>query len=146
MRVILQRVNHASVTVEGQVVGQIGKGLLLLVGFAKGDDTSKLRPMAEKVLNLRVFEGEKGSFDRSVLDIQGAVLSVSQFTLYADPRKGRRPDFAQALDADTARGLYTEFCALLPALGVRQTAAGVFQAHMLVASENDGPVTILVDL
>ena len=133
-------------TVDGQVVGQIAKGLLLLIGFCKGDDPSKLRPMAEKVLNLRVFEGEKGSFDRSVLDIQGEVLTVSQFTLYADPKKGRRPDFAQALDADTARTLYTQFCALLPTLGVRRAASGVFQAHMLVASENDGPVTILIEL
>lgn len=145
MRVLLQRVANASVTVDGVVVGAIDRGLLLLVGFGRGDTATGLRTVAEKVLNLRVFPGENGDFDRSVLDIEGGVLSVSQFTLYAETRKGRRPDFGGALEATTARELFKEWCALVPALGVKQAPHGVFQASMEVASTNDGPVTILVE-
>jgi len=144
MRVLLQRVAHASVAVDGAIVGEISRGLLLLVGFKRGDTASQLRPLAEKVVNLRVFPGEKGDFDRSVLDIGGGVLSVSQFTLYADTRKGRRPDFAEALDATSARELFLEWCRLIQSLGVVNACAGVFQATMRVHSQNEGPVTVLL--
>lgn len=145
MRILLQRVAHASVTVEGTVVSAIDRGLLLLVGFKRGDTTAQLRPLALKVVNLRVFPGEKGEFDRSVLDIGGGVLSVSQFTLYADTRKGRRPDFAEALDATSARELFSEWCRIVPTLGVANASSGIFQASMQVSSQNEGPVTILLE-
>jgi len=101
--------------------------------------------MAEKIVGLRVFAGEKGSFDRSVLEVGGGVLSVSQFTLYGDTRKGRRPDFVAALPADTARTLFDEWCRIIPALGVTSAPHGVFQAHMVVESLNDGPVTLILE-
>jgi D-tyrosyl-tRNA(Tyr) deacylase len=101
--------------------------------------------MAEKIVGLRVFPGEKGSFDSSVLEVGGGVLSVSQFTLYGDTRKGRRPDFAEALPADTARTLFDEWCRIIPTLGVTSAPHGVFQAHMRVSSQNDGPVTLILE-
>jgi D-tyrosyl-tRNA(Tyr) deacylase len=145
MRILLQRVVRASVEVDGAVAGAIEGGLLLLVGFQKGDGPKSLRPLAEKIVNLRVFGGEKGGFDRSVLEVGGGVLSVSQFTLFGETRKGRRPDFGAALEASAARILFESWCTLIPELGVKSTASGVFQAHMRVLSVNDGPVTLLLD-
>ena len=146
MRVLLQRVSKASVSVEEKVLGEISGGLLLLTGFGKGDDESKLLPMAEKIINLRVFPDEKGRFDKSVLDISGEILVVSQFTLYADTTKGRRPDFFNALEPDKARVLCDSFVQLLKSKGVSKVATGEFGAHMFVNLENDGPVTIMVEV
>ena len=145
MRVLLQRVSKASVSVEGKVLGEISRGLLLLTGFGKGDDESKLLPMLEKIINFRIFPDEKGRFDKSVLDIGGEILVVSQFTLYADTTKGRRPDFFNALEPDKARALCDSFVELLKAKGIAKVACGEFGAHMFVNLENDGPVTIMLE-
>lgn len=145
MKVILQRVNQASVTVADKVVGDIGRGLLLLVGFKEGDDDSKLWPMAEKLRNLRVFPDEAQRFHLSLLDISGEVLVVPQFTLYADTSKGRRPDFFSALKPELAEALFHAFSAELRRLGIKRVAEGVFGAHMQVRLENDGPVTIILE-
>lgn len=145
MKVILQRVSRAKVSVSGETVGEIGHGLLLLVGFGQGDTRECLEPMAEKILNMRVFPNDAGRFDRSVLDLQGDVLAVSQFTLYADTSKGRRPEFFQALKPQEAELLFNDFLAVLRAAGVRHVASGIFGAHMLVESVNDGPVTISLE-
>ena len=145
MKVILQRVSRAKVTISGETVGEIGHGLLLLVGFGQGDTVECLKPMAEKILNMRVFPNEAGRFDQSLLGLQGEVLAVSQFTLYADTSKGRRPEFFQALKPEEAELLFNEFLALLRSSGVRNVASGVFGAHMLVESVNDGPVTISLE-
>ncbi len=142
MRVVLQRVSRALVRVEGEVVGEIGPGLLLLVGFGQGDSGESLGPMADKIANMRVFPNEGGRFDRSLLDIGGEALAVSQFTLYADTAKGRRPEFFQAMKPQEAELLFTQFLEALRATGIRRVASGVFGAHMHVESVNDGPVTI----
>jgi D-aminoacyl-tRNA deacylase len=145
MRVTLQRVSRASVTVNNEVVGQIGHGLLLLVGFGQGDSEDSLRPMAEKLLAMRVFPNDGGRFDRSLLDIQGEVLAISQFTLFADTSKGRRPEFFQAMKPQEAEPLFQKFLHALKDAGATRVASGVFGAHMLVESVNDGPVTISVE-
>jgi D-tyrosyl-tRNA(Tyr) deacylase len=144
MRVLLQRVNHASVVVGGAVAGEIGQGLLLFVGIAEGDAEADAALLAGKVLDLRVFPDREGRFDLSVRDVQGGLLAVSQFTLYADTRRGRRPSFAQAARPEEARALFQRFVRLLGASGLH-VATGRFQEHMLVSLENDGPVTILLD-
>ena len=146
MRVLLQRVNQASVTVDNKIVGQINRGLLLLVGFGEGDDESKLKPMATKISEMRIFEDEKSKFNHSVLDIKGEILCVPQFTLYANTSKGRRPDFFGALKPDLAAKLFDEFTKVLQATGVSKMATGVFGAYMKVNLENDGPVTIMVEV
>jgi D-aminoacyl-tRNA deacylase len=145
MKVVIQRVNYASVKVSGETVGEISRGVCLLVGFGPEDDASKLKPMAEKIVNMRIFPNEEGRFDRSTLEIGGAVLAVPQFTLYADTRKGRRPDFFGALEPAAASRLFDEFVALLGKTGAAKVAAGVFGGDMKVALENDGPVTIVVE-
>lgn len=145
MRTVLQRVNHASVTVDDQVVGAIGKGIAVLVGFGKEDDESCLAPVASKLVNMRVFSNDNGRFDFSTLDIGGEVLLVPQFTLFADTRKGRRPEFFSAMEPKSASLLFDKFIEAVKSTGVRKTAAGVFGAKMKVAFENDGPVTIIVD-
>ena len=145
MKVLLQRVSSASVEVDGQIVGQIGQGLLLLTGFAKHDTASALKLMAAKAANLRIFPGEDGRFHLSVLDIKGGVLVVPQFTLFADTSKGRRPEFFGAMDPTEAEKLFLQFIDEFRALGLLSVASGIFGAHMKIRLENDGPVTIMLE-
>lgn len=144
MRAVIQRVSRASVTVEGRVAGEIGAGLLVLLGVGKTDNPESASYLAEKIANLRIFSDEAGKMNLSVLDAGGAVLVVSQFTLYGDTRGGRRPSYILAAPPEEANRLYQEFVRSLRALGVR-VETGVFQAHMQVELVNDGPVTILLD-
>jgi len=144
MKIVLQRVSGASVTVDGAEVGSIDKGLLLLVGMAAGDDDSIMRAMASKVVNLRIFEDANEKMNLSVLDIGGSVLAVSQFTLFADCRKGRRPSFIGAAPAEEARSSFERFVEKLRQTGV-PVETGVFQAMMDVQLNNWGPVTIVLD-
>ncbi|WP_165066011.1 D-aminoacyl-tRNA deacylase [Paludisphaera rhizosphaerae] len=144
MRAVVQRVSRASVTVDGEVVGRIGAGWLVLLGVAKGDGPEDAARLAEKILNLRAFEDEDGKMNRSVQDVRGGVLVVSQFTLMADCRAGRRPGFSEAAEPETAEALYREFVRLVDASGL-EIATGVFRADMAVALVNDGPVTFLLD-
>ncbi len=144
MRVVVQRVTHASVTVDGAIVGEIAHGLLLLVGVASGDDARTVCRVAEKIAEMRIFADAAGRFDRSLLDTAGAALIVSQFTLLANVRKGRRPSFTVAAPPEIAAPLVDAFSAALRALGV-PVATGVFGAKMSVSLVNDGPVTIVVD-
>ncbi len=145
MKVLLQRVSNASVSVDGESIAQIGEGLLLLVGIAREDTESVLKPMAEKISTLRIFPDEKGRFHHSLLDIGGAVLAVPQFTLFADTNKGRRPEFFAAAPPDAASKMFDSFAAELSAAGIEQVRTGVFGAHMKVELLNDGPVTIMLE-
>jgi D-tyrosyl-tRNA(Tyr) deacylase len=145
MRVVLQRVSSASVTVEGEVVGSIGAGLVLLVGFTDGDDTSAVEWMTRKILGLRVFPDEEGLMNRGLDEMGGDVLVVSQFTLYGDTRKGKRPSFVKAAHPDVAVPLYESFVGRLREAAPGQVATGVFGAHMDVALVNDGPVTLVLE-
>ncbi len=145
MRAVIQRVSRADVKVEDKVVGSIEAGLLVYLGIHQSDGPELLPLMADKIVNLRIFPNDEGRFDRSVLDVGGSLLIVSQFTLYGDCRKGRRPNFQDAAPPEKARTLYEQFLQCLAAKGVR-VEAGVFQAHMDVSSVNDGPVTIIMDL
>ena len=144
MRAVLQRVSWASVEVDDTTVGQIGRGWLILLGVARGDTEADAVWLVEKVLNLRAFEDEQGKMNRSVLDVQGEILVVSQFTLLGDCRAGRRPSFTEAADPAEANRLYEHFCALLEPSGLK-IATGIFRAMMKVALVNDGPVTFLLD-
>jgi D-tyrosyl-tRNA(Tyr) deacylase len=144
MRACIQRVHQASVTVEGQIVGQIGRGLLVLLGIAQGDDDNDARHLSDRICGLRIFEDEHGKMNRSLEDIGGGMLVVSQFTLLADCRKGRRPSFTQAADPAVAEQLYQTFVAATGARGLA-VATGRFRAHMDVALINDGPVTLIID-
>lgn len=144
MRVVVQRVSRARVRVGGETVGEIGSGLLLLVGVGRGDDERDATWMAEKVSGLRIFENEPGKMNLSVVEVGGGILSVSQFTLYGDCRKGRRPSFVDAAPPDAARELYETFNDLLRAKGLK-VETGVFGAMMEVELVNDGPVTLIVD-
>jgi D-tyrosyl-tRNA(Tyr) deacylase len=144
MRVVVQRVSRASVSVDGEVAGAIETGLLVLLGVAKGDADSDADFLVEKVLNLRIFPDADGKMNLSLLDIGGGLLVVSQFTLYGDVRKGRRPSFDQAAAPDEARRLYEYFLDGAGLSGVK-VAAGVFQAIMKVELVNEGPVTIICD-
>ncbi|EIT85306.1 D-tyrosyl-tRNA(Tyr) deacylase [Fictibacillus macauensis ZFHKF-1] len=144
MRVVLQRVDHASVTVEGEVVGQIGRGLLLLVGVTHGDEEKDAAYLAEKVAHLRIFEDEEGKMNHSLLDIGGSILSVSQFTLYGDTKKGRRPNFMKAAKPAEAEALYETFNKMLRELGIA-VETGRFGAMMDVELKNNGPVTLILD-
>lgn len=143
MKVVIQRVSHASCTVDGEIIGQIQDGLLLLVGFNREDDASVLPKMIRKIVNMRIFGDEEGKLNRSVLDIKGGVLSISQFTLYASCKKGNRPSFIEAAPAEQARMLYDQFNALLEQEVPVQK--GVFQADMKIDLLNDGPITIVLD-
>ncbi len=148
MRVVVQRVSRGEVRVEGQVVGQIGRGLLVLVGFAGMDTPEVGRGLAEKIVNLRLFDNEQGRMDHSILEAGGGVLVVSQFTLYGDCRKGRRPSYSQAASPESARPLYQAFVnSMQDFLRGSQVSLseGRFQAMMEVESVNDGPVTLLLD-
>lgn len=144
MRVVLQRVSEASVSVDGEVVGAIDRGLMLLVGVAEGDDDATARRVAMKCAEMRIFPDDAGRFDRSLIDIGGAALVVSQFTLLADVRKGRRPNFLEAAHPNVAAPLCDVFAQALRDLGVR-VETGRFGAKMDVSLVNDGPVTIVVD-
>jgi D-tyrosyl-tRNA(Tyr) deacylase len=144
MRAVLQRVREASVTVDGQLVGAIGEGLLVLAGMAPADDETVLAAMAQKIVNLRIFEDDERRMNRSLLDVGGALLVVSQFTLFADCRKGRRPSFVGAAPPELASQLFDRFVALLRGL-CPHVETGVFQAMMEVRLCNWGPVTIVLD-
>lgn len=144
MRAVIQRVSEASVTVDGQVVGRIGRGLLVLLGVGQGDGAAEAALLAEKIANMRIFADEAGRFNRSAIEAGGAALVVSQFTLYADTRRGRRPGFSAAAAPELAAPLVERFADELRARGLL-VANGVFGAHMQVALVNDGPVTITLD-
>jgi D-tyrosyl-tRNA(Tyr) deacylase len=144
MRAVLQRVSRARVLVEGRVTGEIGAGLVVLLAVGREDTAAAAAAMAEKIVNLRIFSDDEGKMNRSLMDTGGAVLAVSQFTLYGDARGQRRPSFIQAAAPELGKSLYEEFVRALEALGVR-VQTGVFQAHMAVELVNDGPVTILLD-
>ena len=145
MRIVLQRVKEASVTVGGEKISSIGPGLLLLVGVAHGDGEPEAAWLAEKVALLRLMSDEEGKMNRSVRDIGGEVLAVSQFTLLADTRKGKRPSFVGAAPPEEATRLFDHFCEQLRAAGVHQVQTGRFGAMMDVSLVNDGPVTILLE-
>lgn len=144
MRAVVQRVSTASVTVDGQVVSAIQRGLLILLGITHTDGEAEAAQLARKIASLRIFEDDDGKLNLGLSDVGGAALAVSQFTLYADVRKGRRPSFITAARPEQAQPLYERFCGLLAAAGV-EVAQGIFQAHMQVALVNDGPVTIWLD-
>ena len=144
MRALLQRVQRAKVSVGDKVAGQTGPGLLVLLGVSEQDTEAESKLLAEKTAHLRIFADEEGKLNRSVLDTGGQVLVVSQFTLYADCTRGRRPSFQEAAAPETADGLYQQYIAALQALGV-PVATGIFQTDMQVELVNDGPVTIMLD-
>ena len=144
MRAVCQRVSEARVTVDGAVTGEIGAGLLVLLGIERRDEPAEARRLARKVAQLRIFEDEDGKFAHSLLDTDGSALVVSQFTLIADTRKGNRPSFANAAPPEQAEPLYEGFCAALAAEGV-PVERGVFGSRMAVALVNEGPVTIVLD-
>jgi D-aminoacyl-tRNA deacylase len=145
VRAVIQRVSEAKVTVGGQVVGAIDQGLVVLLGAGAGDGEADLAYVVDKTVHLRIFADDAGKMNRSVLEVGGGVLCVSQFTLYGDIRKGRRPAFTDALEPVAARALYDQALARFRAAGVGRVEAGVFAADMQVALVNDGPVTILLD-
>ena len=144
MKAVVQRVSRARVTVGGEVVGEIGFGLCVLLGVARGDDGAAADRLAAKVAQLRVFENDEGRFDRSLLDVHGEALVVSQFTLIADTAKGNRPSFGAAAPPEEAEPLYDTFCEALRSLGV-DVETGSFGARMELELVNDGPVTIVLD-
>lgn len=147
MRAVCQRVSEARVTVDGDLAGEIGRGLLVLLGIARDDSPAEADRLAARIARLRIFEGEDGKFDRSVLDVGGAVLVVSQFTLIAESKRqsGTRPDFSRAAPRHQAEPLYEQLCQALRDLGVR-VEMGVFGANMAVAMVGDGPVTIVLEI
>ena len=145
MRALIQRVTEASVRVEGEVIGEIGKGLLILVCAMEGDDPAKSKSLAAKISKLRIFTDDAGKMNKSVLDVGGAALIVSQFTLAADTSRGNRPGFSAAAKPDIGRALYEQFVADMGDLGI-VTATGAFGADMAVSLTNDGPVTIWLDV
>jgi D-tyrosyl-tRNA(Tyr) deacylase len=144
MRAVVQRVSRARVSVEGRATGEILAGLTILLGVGRDDTSAVAVSMAEKVGNLRIFEDDQGKMNRSLLDVKGSALVVSQFTLYGDARGQRRPSFIAAAPPELAKKLYEEFCEALRRLGVN-VATGIFQAMMSVELVNEGPVTILID-
>jgi D-tyrosyl-tRNA(Tyr) deacylase len=144
MRAVIQRVKESSVKTEGQIVGRIGRGLLVLVGVAKGDSPSDADYLANKISNLRIFEDGNGKMNRSLLEINGEMMIVSQFTLLGDCRKGRRPSFVQAAEPGIATELYEHFVKQVRGMGI-SIQTGRFRAMMEVALVNDGPVTIILD-
>ena len=145
MRAVLQRVQRASVACEGEVIGNIGPGFAILLGVGTHDGPAEAAWLAQKTANLRVFEDEQGRFNYSLLDVNGEALVVSQFTLYGDARKGRRPSFTQAAQPEVAEPLIEQFTEHLRREGVRRVETGRFRAMMLVEIHNDGPVTIILD-
>ncbi|HMJ16489.1 MAG TPA: D-aminoacyl-tRNA deacylase [Polyangiaceae bacterium] len=144
MRAVVQRVSRARVSVNGEIVGCVEAGLCVLVGVASGDTREDARSLAEKIVGLRIFEDGAGKMNRSVLEVAGALLAISQFTLLGDVRRGKRPSFSDALEPAAARELFEDFCADCRGLGV-SVETGRFREHMQVELVNDGPVTILID-
>lgn len=144
VRAVVQRVTRARVTVDGRVAGKIGSGLQILLGVSRADNPESASYLAEKIVNLRIFSDAAGKMNQSLLDVDGAALVVSQFTLYGDTRGGRRPSYIQAAPPEEASRLYEEFVRAMRVLGVT-VETGIFQAHMQVELVNDGPVTILID-
>jgi D-tyrosyl-tRNA(Tyr) deacylase len=144
MRLVVQRVSRAKVTVDGQITGQIERGFLVLVGFTAGDSRAECELLAEKIINLRVFEDDAGKMNLSLLDVGGGILAISQFTLYADMKKGRRPSFIDAMPPEPAKALYENFCQILREKKIT-VGMGVFGAHMDVDFINSGPVTLWLD-
>ena len=144
MRAVVQRVTHAKVTVEGETTGEIAAGLCVLVGVGQGDTEKAASALADKVVNLRIFEDDQGKMNKSLRDVGGALLAVSQFTLYGDTAKGRRPSFASAMEPGRAEQLFELFCSACRNLGVA-VATGRFRTHMSVSLVNDGPVTLLLE-
>ena len=144
MRVLVQRVTSANVKVDNKVVGEINRGLLLLVGFTQSDTSKEIDYMVDKVINLRIFDDENGVMNKSLLDTEGSILSVSQFTLYADSSKGRRPSYINALNGDEAIVLYDDFNKKLKEKNVK-VETGIFGADMQVELINDGPITIMLE-
>ena len=143
MKVVVQRVKHSSVKVNNETVGSIDKGLLVLVGFTNGDDIDKIDWMVNKIINLRIFDDENGIMNKSVLDVDGSILSVSQFTLYADANKGNRPSYINAMKQDEASRFYDIFNEKLKSK--INTETGIFRSDMQVELINDGPVTIIIE-
>lgn len=144
MRILVQRCDKASVTVDNKVVGSIDKGLMLLVGFTENDSSSNIDYLVDKIINLRIFDDENGIMNKSLIDVDGSILSVSQFTLYADSTKGRRPSYINALSGDKAINLYNEFNEKLKEKNVH-VETGIFGAEMKVSLINDGPITIMLE-
>ncbi|WP_128425807.1 D-aminoacyl-tRNA deacylase [Gudongella oleilytica] len=144
MRAVVQRVSSAEVRVDDKMVGRVGKGLLVYLGVGKEDAVSDIEYMADKVSGLRIFEDENGKMNLSVQDIRGEILAISQFTLYGDVRKGKRPSFSDSADPDKGEELYNQFISIIQGIGIR-IDKGIFGAHMMVDYVNDGPVTILLD-
>jgi len=145
LRAVVQRVAQASVTVSDNIVAQIEKGLLVFLGISKSDQESDISWMTDKIVNLRIFEDDQNKMNRSLLDVNGELLIVSQFTLYGDCRKGRRPSFTDSASPDDARALYDKFLSFLKEKYTINVQQGEFQAHMRVNIVNDGPVTLLLD-
>lgn len=146
MKSVLQRVSEGAVTVDGECVGSIERGIVALVGFGEHDTASTLKPMAEKIFNLRIFSNENGRFHFSLLDIKGDILLVPQFTLFADTSKGRRPEFFGAMNPAQATLLFDEFKAVCSGIASGKVQSGIFGADMKVALINDGPVTISLEM
>ena len=144
MKALIQRVTSAKVTVDNDIIGEIGRGWLVLLGVGKTDSGGEIPKLVEKLMDLRLFSDEDGKFNLSVKDVQGEILVVSQFTLYADCRRGRRPGFTDAADSQTARDLYERFVAELRSQMVK-VATGSFGADMKISLVNDGPVTVMLD-
>lgn len=144
MRVVVQRSGNAKCTVDGKITGEIENGLVLLVGFTAGDNEETIDWMIRKILHLRIFDDEQGVMNKSILDVGGKILSISQFTLYADTKKGNRPSFIEALGGDKALSLYLYFNECLKAKGLK-VETGIFGAHMLITSTNIGPKTFILE-
>lgn len=145
MRAILQRVQRGRVTVEGEVVGSIENGYVILLGVTHQDGPAEIKKLADKTVHLRVFEDKQGKMNLSALDTEAEMLVISQFTLFADAKKGRRPSFTKAAAPDVAEPLFSQFVSQLKAQGIKKVTTGIFGARMMVHIENDGPVTIILD-
>lgn len=143
MKVVVQRVKSSSVTIDNKLYNSINKGLIVLVGFTEGDNTSDIDYIVKKIVNLRIFDDESGIMNKSIIDIKGSILSISQFTLYADTKKGNRPSYINALNGNIATKLYDEFNNKLKSFV--NTKTGIFGSDMQVSLINDGPVTIIID-
>ncbi len=145
MRIVIQRVQRASVTIDGELISSIGKGMMILVGVREGDELPDMKWLAAKAAAMRIFDDENGVMNRSVIDVDGEILAVSQFTLNASTKKGNRPSYIHAAGHDVAVPLYDGFCTELEQITGKQVKKGVFGADMKVELINDGPVTIIVD-
>lgn len=145
MRAVIQRISEANVVVEGEMIGAVDRGIMVLVGMLGTDDDKAMDYMLDKIINLRIFEDENGKMNLSLLDIEGELLIVPNFTLYGDCRKGRRPGYSSGAAPDVAAGMFAKFCEKAKSLPVKKVATGQFQADMKVSLVNDGPVTLLLD-